>query len=217
MKTNLWKEGLLVLVLLIPAIYLLSVWNDLPSQVPMHYDVSGQVDRYGSKMELLAFSAGVPLGVYLLFLVIPMIDPKGKIKAMGNKFFQLKLVILIALSAISFYSIYSSLPGAEFKPSLLFVILGLLFAFLGNYFQSVRPNYFIGIRTPWTLENETVWRDTHRLGGRIWTVGGLIIAVTGLFIEPAQFLYFFTGIIAIMVLVPVIYSFTRFKALKKPN
>ena len=69
---------------------------------------------------------------------------------------------------------------------LIFPLIGLLFAFLGNYFKTIKPNYFIGIRTPWTLENEEVWKKTHLIGGKLWFVGGLLMALT--FVLPNEML-----------------------------
>lgn len=83
---------------------------------------------------------------------------------------------------------------------------------LGNYFQTVRPNYFIGIRTPWTLENEQVWKNTHRLGGKIWIVGGILIAILAVLIKNNHLFYIIFGVIlAFMVVVPTIFSYTEFK------
>ena len=91
-------------------------------------------------------------------------------------------------------------------------MIGLLFIMMGNYFQTVRPNYFVGIRTPWTLENEQVWKKTHRLGGRIWVAGGISIVLLGLLINSVTaMLICFFGLILIMVLVPVVYSYMEFR------
>lgn len=214
MKTNILKEALLLLIMLMSSLYLFLVWNALPQSVPMHYDISGHIDRYGSKYELMMFCSGMPAFLYLLFLIIPFIDPKGKIKAMGNKYYHLKLIMLLFISALSGFMIYTSLKPDQLNTNFLFVLLGLLFAVLGNYFQSIRPNYFIGIRTPWTLENETVWKETHKLAGKFWMIGGIAIAVLGFIFSADIFTYVFITIAASLVLVPVIYSYKRFKALK---
>ena len=80
---------------------------------------------------------------------------------------------------------------------LIFVIIGLLFAFLGNYFKTIKPNYFIGIKTPWTLENEEVWKKTHLIGGKLWFIGGLLMALTFVLPNKMQF-YTFMGITAVI-------------------
>jgi len=95
---------------------------------------------------------------------------------------------------------------------LIFPVIGLLFAFLGNVMHSIKPNYFVGIRTPWTLENDETWRATHRLAGKLWFTGGIIIAVAMLVMHPPANVFAFFSITAILVLVPVIYSYRYFKA-----
>ncbi len=83
---------------------------------------------------------------------------------------------------------------------------------LGNYFQTIRSNYFIGIRTPWTLENEQVWKKTHLLGGRIWMAGGLLIVILSFIITDNHSLMIAFGILCfIMVIIPVIFSYTEFR------
>lgn len=214
MKTKLLKELPLILLVIAPLVYLLSIWPSLPSEVPMHYDLHGNVDRYGSKNELLIFSFGLPAFIYFLFLIIPAIDPKGKIKTMGNKFYKLKLIMVFFISAISIYIIYEADKGADSNAEGIFIIIGFLLCFLGNYFQSLKPNYFIGIRTPWTLENETVWKETHKIAGKIWMVGGLFIIILSLVLSPEIFSIILLIVIGIMVIIPVIYSFVLFKKLK---
>lgn len=99
---------------------------------------------------------------------------------------------------------------------MLFALIGMLFAMLGNYLQTIRPNYFIGIRTPWTLENEQVWKNTHHLGGRLWIVGGALITILAFFIKNNQmYSNIFGVLILLMVIVPVVFSYSEFK--KKEN
>ena len=116
------------------------------------------------------------------------------------------------MSALAIFILYSVQNGTC-NASFIFAIIGLLFAFLGNYFKTIKPNYFIGIRTPWTLENEEVWRKTHLLGGKMWFVGGLIMALT--FVLPESLsLYVFLGITAIISVIPIVYSYLEFKKIK---
>ena len=86
---------------------------------------------------------------------------------------------------------------------------------LGNYFQAVRPNYFIGIRSPWTLESETVWKKTHRAAGRLYMLGGLAIALAALFLSPTSVTPVMIGVISILVFVPFIHSYVLFKKEKE--
>lgn len=211
MKTSLTKEIPLLLIVLIPFAYLALVWKDLPQQVPMHYDWNGKIDRYGDKSELILLPFTLPLLTWLILIIVPRIDPKKKMEKMGNKFQSFKFILITFMSALATYAVHSSRPGANFNPITVFMLMGILFAILGHYFQSMRPNYFIGIRTPWTLENEQVWKDTHKMGGKIWMACGILLVVSGLFIPSQAYYILFVICLVIMVLVPTVYSYRRFK------
>jgi uncharacterized membrane protein len=90
-----------------------------------------------------------------------------------------------------------------------------LFIALGNYFKVIQPNYFIGIKTPWTLESKEVWKLTHALAGKLWIAGGLLIVIACLTVNENYFVYVFLGITAIISLIPVAFSYFKFKELKQ--
>lgn len=151
------KEIPFLLIAVLPFIYLAFIWNNLPDKIPMHWNGSGEIDRYGDKKELVLMLFLLTGITYFVFLVIPKIDPKQKLQNMGNKLNNLRLILGIFMSALAIGIVYSTQQKSS-NPSFVFVIIGLLFTFLGNYFKTIKPNYFIGIRTPWTLENEEVWK-----------------------------------------------------------
>jgi len=216
MKIN-WKRELpMILIAVIPSVFLFYVWNELPEKVPMHWNLQGEIDRYGSKNELIWFAGLLPLFTYFIFQIIPVIDPKGKIKNMGNKFQSLKMILTLFMSVLSIFIILSAKNQSIGNSNYIFMIIGLLFAVLGNYFQAIKPNYFIGIRTPWTLENETVWKKTHALGGKLWLAGGILIAVLAFLIQNnTTYFIIFNAIIAILCIVPFAYSYVQYKKLDK--
>ena len=117
------------------------------------------------------------------------------------------------MSALSMFIIYS-VQQVESKPTLIFALIGLLFAGLGNYFKTIKPNYFIGIRTPWTLENEEVWKKTHHFGGKLWFAGGLLIFILSLIIPIVYSFYVLMTVTVIISIIPIIYSYLEFKKLK---
>jgi hypothetical protein len=88
---------------------------------------------------------------------------------------------------------------------------------LGNYFKVIKQNYFLGIKTPWTLESEEVWKLTHILAGKLWIVGGLLIVIFSLVIPEDINFYLFITITSIITIVPIVYSYLIFKKLKKSN
>jgi len=216
MKIN-WKHELPVLLIaMVPSIFLFSIWKELPEKVPMHWNFQGEIDRYGNKNELIWFAGLLPFFTYFIFQIIPVIDPKGKIKNMGNKFQSLKLILTVFMSALSIFIILSAKNQFIGNSNYIFMIIGLLFAVLGNYFQAIKPNYFIGIRTPWALENEPVWKKTHALGGKLWLVGGiLIVALAFLIRNNTTYFIIFSVITAIICIIPVVYSYVQYKKLEK--
>ena len=208
---NLKTEIPMWILVILPMIYLGMIWNTLPEQVPIHFNAKGEVDGMGSKNMLIYLSLGMTLGTYLLMLLIPKIDPKNKINQMGKKFDTLRLLLVLFMSALACLIIYTSANTATFTLNWVFIIIGMLIAVLGNYFQSIRPNYFVGIRTPWTLENEKVWKKTHRLAGRIWMPVGVLLCFLPFVISGENYLPLFLIIIGIITIIPVVYSYLEFK------
>lgn len=212
------REFLLWILISLPYVYLAMVWNELPDVVPTHFNLEGQADAWSDKSTLLWLPGVMGLGIYVLMLIVPYLDPKGRIQQMGNKYHSLRIILSLFFSAISCYILYVSSRGNMESPQMIIALMGLLFAVLGNYFQTMRPNYFIGIRTPWTLENEEVWKKTHRLAGKLWLGGGLIIAVLAFFLKTNSTLaIIFGSLLVIMVLVPVVYSWLEFRTQKNQS
>lgn len=94
------------------------------------------------------------------------------------------------------------------------MLIGLLYVILGNYMKTIKTNYFIGIRTPWTLENDIVWKKTHKLAGKYWFIGGLLVILLGFILEPKPNMVSFIIITTIITIIPVVYSYVIFKQLK---
>jgi|SRR6218665_507740 len=207
-------KKLVWLFVLAPVIYLLIVWKDLPDTVPMHFDLNGTPDRYGNKNELwasVAIMIAISIGTYLLVTNIHRIDPKRYAKEMQDKYDKIAVTVAIFLSAIQLFVIYSAAHGVVgFAPGLIFAAVSVLFAILGNYMYNIKPNYFVGIRVPWTLSSDDNWRKTHNLAGRIWFIAGIVMAILCLTLPTtAATIVFFAGI-AIMTVIPVIYSYQLF-------
>jgi len=207
-------DGVAAIVWLLPAVYLYFIYPALPQTVPVHYGINGTVDRYGTKSEFLAgplILMGVSVLVYLLLRFLSAIDPKKQIKYGQETFRKLALGVVIFLAALNITIIFATVHHGFQLHKLMFPVIGLLFVFLGNVMNSIKPNYFAGIRTPWTLENEDNWRATHRLASKIWFAGGIVLTIAMLFLPPQAGTVVLLCCVAIMVLVPVTYSFVYFK------
>lgn len=209
------KELPLIAIVLLPFIYLAYLWNDLPSKVPMHWNIKGEIDRYGDKAELIIIPFLLPVLVYVIFLVVPKIDPKNKLNKMGNKLQTIKFLLTIFMSILALFIIYSVKNQSLTNPNYIVLLIGVLFIILGNYFKTIKPNYFIGIRTPWTLENETAWRETHKLGGKMWLVGGILIVLSSLTFDKQINFIIFLIITCIITIIPIVYSYFIFRKEKK--
>ena len=198
----------------LPFIYLAYIWNTLPETVPTHWNASGEIDGYGSKNTLLLIPFMLPVLVYIIMTIAPKIDPKNKIAIMGKKYEQLKFFLVLFMSVLALFIIYSSKTQSFSSPNIIYILLGLLFAGLGNFMKTVKPNYFIGIKTPWTLENETVWKKTHLLGGKIWFVGGLLIVCMSLIFTAQTAATLFVIIAVLITIIPLVHSYIEFKKIK---
>ncbi|MGI6678724.1 MAG: SdpI family protein [Dehalobacterium sp.] len=160
----------------------LYVYPMLPDQVPSHWNFSGEVDGYSSPF-WGAF--GIPLmilGFNILFYVLPMIDPKRKnYEKFTRSYSILKYTLIIFFFLLYIATIGFSLGYPININRLVPMSLAILFIILGNYISTVRHNYFVGFKTPWTLANEKVWIRTHRIGGKLWVFSGLIGLIAQIF------------------------------------
>lgn len=212
MKTStITREIILWIIVLIPLVYLTLAWSDLPERVPVHFNLKGEADGWAGKTALVFIVAGTTALLNLILLAVPHIDPKRKLNYMGSKYHQLRFILITFMAALAIFLIHNALTPDTFRLNILFMLLGGLFIALGNYFQAVKPNYFIGIRTPWTLESEQVWRKTHRLGGILWIAGGLLLVSLALLPDSGWQQLLFIGIIVLTVLIPTVYSYVEYR------
>jgi uncharacterized membrane protein len=215
MNLELKKELPIIGIVLIPFAYLAFIWNSLPEKVPVHWNINGEIDRWGSKSFLIALVFMLPVLMYALMLAASKFDPKNRISLMGKKFYQLKFFMVLLMSLLALFLLNASKNHVVSNPNFIYVLAGILIMVLGNYFKVIQPNYFIGIRTPWTLESQEVWKATHAFAGKLWFCGGLIIILGGLIFSGLIFAKAFIAIGIILAFVPVAYSFVKFKQLEK--
>ena len=212
MKKNL-TNWIAIFISLLPLVYVAIVWSSLPQIVPVHYGWDMQPDRMGTKWELVVLAgvlAIISLFLFFLFQNLHRFDPKRKTVVSSTTFTKIGFGMVVFIAAVSLLILSSVKSGAP-NFSLLFPLVGLLFAFIGNYMNNIKPNYFAGFRLPWTLSSEENWRKTHHLGSRVWFAGGMLIALVCLFLPFKIALIFFFSVVAVMVLIPLIYSFRLFK------
>lgn len=217
MNFSIKKELPTLGIALLPILYLGSIWNSLPELVPIHWNLEGEIDNWGSKYTLIGLVFLMPILTYIIMLVVPNIDPKKRIEAMGGKYDQFKFILVAFMSVLSIFIVYISKNQKLSSPGIIFVLVGILYIFLGNYFKVLKQNYFIGIKTPWTLENEEVWKLTHLLAGKMWVIGGLAVVILSLIVPEDINFYIFLSITAVISIVPIVYSYLIYKKLKNTN
>lgn len=214
-----WADGVAFLVWLLPLIYLAAVYPSLGPRLPLHFNASGTPDRYGSKAEFLTsilVISGIGLGAALLTRFLPLIDPKKKAVYSQAIFIRVSHALLFLMAAITFIVIYAGTQTHFAIPVKIFYpVMGLFFAYLGNLINNVKPNYFVGIRTPWTLENEDVWRKTHRLAAKLWLPGGILLAILGWALNGLAATIVFAAGLMLITLIPVVYSYIYYRHLPK--
>lgn len=214
MKTTPLQEAIIIIFAALPVIYYAAMYSSMPEIVPVHFNAQGVADRMGSKNELMAVIAVLTVPMYFLFKYLPKLDPKNQLERMGNKFYVMRLALTVFMSLIALGITYTTVnydQTSSMQPDWVFALVGLLFIVLGNFMPAMKPNYFVGIRTPWTLENEIVWRKTHRLGAWLFMGSGFATILSALLFSSQTTFYVLMGTTFAMLGVVMIYSYTEFK------
>jgi immunity protein, SdpI family len=156
-------------------------WSSAGDHLPVHWGASGQPDRYGGRFEALLTLPLMAIALYLLFLALPAIDPGRANYARFSGAYDTVRTAIVAFLAALYGVILASYHGATLSLSnAIFPLLGALFIVLGNLMGKLRPNWFIGVRTPWTLSSKRAWTRTNRIGGWVFIAFGPILAAAGL-------------------------------------
>lgn len=171
-----------VLVVLASLVHLIIVYPSLPAQVVTNWGFNGNVD-YSSKSTLWLLWA-INAGMIPLFFVIPKIDPKGKSYAKVDGFYTyFRLVMVVFLAVMMEMTILSANDPHRFDiMKITTIAAGLLFIFVGNYLPKCKQSFTMGIKTMWTLSDERVWNKTHRFGGLLFVISGVVTLIAGLFL-----------------------------------
>ncbi|MGE5422908.1 MAG: SdpI family protein [Ignavibacteriales bacterium] len=191
------------------------IYPNLPAEVPRHWNIHGEVDGYWPGLYGAFFAPLLAVGLYVLLVVTPLFDPRrdNYVRFSGAyRFLRWSLVLFTVL--MYGISIMAALGYAIRIDMLVKAGVAILFIIIGNFMGQFRPNYFVGIKTPWTLSSEEVWTSTHRTGARIWVLGGLICLATAPVREVWGF-WIFLIVVAIMSIVPIIYSYILYKRISK--
>jgi immunity protein, SdpI family len=191
----------------------LILFDSLPDQLPSHWNIAGEVDAYVDKGLGIYLFPGITLAIALLFPILSSIDPrKKKYKAFQRPWHILQMAIVLFFAYIYFVTLYLAFHPEVSIVQFIFAGMGILFIVIGNYLGKVRQNYFVGIKTPWTLDNEEVWNKTQRVGGWSFLIAGLIILING-FVQW-QLVASMIVAVSIAAILPIVYSYVLHKRLK---
>jgi uncharacterized membrane protein len=192
-------------------VFSVAVFGQLPAQVPTHWGLDGQVDGWSPRALGAFLLPVVATGIVLLRLAVPRIDPRGGNVERFRPEFHLMLNLVVAfLLVLHVATLGAALGWGIDVTAVVSVGLGFLLVGMGNYLPRVRSNFFLGIRTPWTLSSDGVWRATHRLGGRLFVAAGLVVAASALLPAGARGQVVLVAVLA-AALVPAVYSYAMWR------
>jgi uncharacterized membrane protein len=206
--TTRWRVEVVLLGLL-AAMFIasLAVWGQTPDQIPVHWNVHGAVDRYGGKAEGLLMLPTLALGIYLLMRFLPRIDPgRANYPRFGGTYLLLRAGIIVVMAAVHGLVIAWTLQHPIDVARAIPLLVGALCVTFGAVMGKVRPNWFVGIRTPWTISSKQAWIRTHRLGGWLFVLQGLLFIAAGL-AKVAWFSNLVGGSVLTVVAVLFVYSY----------
>ncbi len=206
MKINKW----MVLLILLSIIGTILVYSYLPNKVPSHWNIAGEIDAYQQKTWVF-FTAVLPLVLYMLMVFLPKIDPKKDSYLKHQKAYTVtQLFIVVFMIFIHWITVAVAMGYSINIGIVMRLAVGILFIILGNYLGQIRQNYFFGIKTPWTLANEQVWKKTHRMGGYVFVLLGILMAATVFLSNRWAFFIMMGGLFASAAYV-LIYSYFIYK------
>ena len=213
LKKNKLKVLLSSAVVLLPILFGILMWNDLPDIMTTHWGADGNADGFSGKVFAVFGIPAILLVLHFVCLLVTLLDQKQKEqppKALGMIFWIIPVISLFT-NGILYRAAFGKGFNLEwFMP----VLLGIMLLFMGNYLPKVKQNRTLGIKLSWTLNNEENWNKTHRLGGKVWVAGGLIVLFSA-FLPLAVKVWVLVCVIAAMVIVPIAYSYRIYKQHKK--
>lgn len=205
MKINKKLLVITTIIILIPVIIGLLLWEQLPAEIPVHWGADNQPDGWAGKT-FAVFGIPVLLAALHVFgLFITFADPKknniGK-KAIGLIYWIVPAISLFAMSASYAFALEKEVNIGM----ICYLLIGIIFVILGNYLPKAKQNYTFGYKIPWTLNSEENWNKTHRLAGWIMVASGIILIINAFFL-----LEWVLVAVAVLALIPIVYSYLLFK------
>lgn len=214
-------RGLVISVIVVAAMAALSIWGWMvtpaDAQIPVHWSAHGEVDRYGSRLEAFAALPAIAAIISILLALAPQIDPRGRNLAKSGPLLTTVWMGVLALLFVSHLALILSAtgtiePDGSLAPRLILLAVAVFMVVLGNMLGKARPNWFVGVRTPWTLSSDRSWDITHRWAGRGFVVTGLGGGLAGLTLPIEQAFTVFFTLLGVTVIGAVILSYMSWRS-----
>lgn len=207
------KIAISSVMILLPVLFGIIMWNDLPNTMTAHWGADGNADGFGGKAFAVFGLPAILLVVHVICLLFTLLDKKQKgqnPKALGMIFWIIPVTSLFVNGIMYCTAFGKELDSPLFMPALL----GIMFIFMGNYFPKIKQNRTLGIRIPWTVYNEENWNRTHRFSGKVWVVGGLILLFS-VFLPLNAMVWTMVCVLAALAIIPIFYSYRIYKQHQK--
>ena len=213
LKKNKWKVILSSMIVLLPMLYGLIMWNKLPDVMTTHWGADSHVDGVAGKAFAVFGMPALLLITHFVCIVCTLLDKKQKEqnqKALGIVFWIMPMISLLSNGIV-----YRAAFGKEIDLVLLLMIAqGIMFIMVGNYLPKIKQNRTLGIKVYWALHNEENWNKTHRFAGKVWVTGGFILLCL-IFFPFASMMWVMIGMLLVIVILPVIYSYMIYRQHQK--
>ncbi|MFH2136116.1 MAG: SdpI family protein [Patescibacteria group bacterium] len=215
---KLWKKIDWLILLFLLAMFVVGIYiaPTMPDRVPTHWNIRGEVDGYGSKYINLFLMPSIALAAYLLMSFLPVIDPLRKnYEKFAKPYLYFKIFLAFFFIYLEIFLLYSSVRFSPPQGSLMFAIpFSLLLCFIGWILPQIKRNFFIGIRTPWSLVSDENWKKTHDFSGKVFIVAGIASLIASFFGSMASFIILIASVFT-AVMATFVYSYLEYRKEKK--
>lgn len=209
------NRALLAGVILVCVAVAMSVWAYplLPALVPTHWNASGQINGYSSRIFAASFTPALMALIWLLMLVLPAISPRGfRLDSSAGAFYIAMLAVMALVLVVHVMILRSALTQAPPSLVLIHASIGTLFVVIGSLLGNVKKNFWFGVRTPWTLASDEVWTRTNKLAGRLFLIGGILIVIASF--VPSVRVGSIVVIVGVTAVTSIVYSYVVYRRIE---
>lgn len=209
------NRALLVGFLLLLVAVALSAWAypALPERVPTHWDLAGSVNGYSSRLFAVTLVPAIIAFIWLLMLVLPSISPRGfRLEQSAEAYYTCMLAVIALIDVMHFIFLRAGRTGTAPSLTLIFASIGVLLAIVGSFLGRLEKNFWFGVRTPWTLASDEVWRRTNKLAGQLFIAGGILILLASFFGNAV--IPILIAVLVTVGLVSIAYSYVLYRRIE---